>query len=117
MIEADRHRVTQAWMQLAQNAVQQTSEQDDIWVGSEVADDKARLWVRDSGAGMAPDERDAIFERFSRGVGSRGGEGAGLGLSIVTAIVAAHGGRVEVESDRGKGALFVLVLPTDLPAR
>ncbi len=113
MIEADRHRVTQAWMQLAQNAVQQTSEQDDIWVGSEVADDKARLWVRDSGGGIAPDERDAIFERFSRGVGSRGGEGAGLGLSIV----AAHGGRVEVESDRGKGALFVLVLPTDQPAR
>lgn len=117
MIEADRHRVTQAWMQLAQNAVQQTSEQDDIWVGSEVADDKARLWVRDTGAGIASDERDAIFERFSRGVGSRGGEGAGLGLSIVAAIVAAHGGRVEVESDRGKGALFVLVLPTDQPAR
>ena len=60
--------------------------------------DLARLEVRDLGIGIAPDERDRIFERFERAVSAKHYGGLGLGLYIVRRIVDAHGGRVVVES-------------------
>ena len=56
-----------------------------------------RLWVRDTGPGVPDEDKDAIFHRFARGQDAAPDEGVGLGLSIVTAIAAAHGGRVHVE--------------------
>ena len=116
MIEADRHRVTQAWMQLAQNAVQQTSEQDDIWVGSEVADDRALLY----GTRALASRRTSAMPSSSVSAEAWAPVAAraqGWASRSWLQSWAAHGGRVEVESDRRKGALFVLVLPTDQPAR
>jgi two-component system, OmpR family, sensor kinase len=114
-IVADRQRITQAVMQLAENAARQTEDSDVIAIGSAVEDATARLWVRDTGAGIPPEEQSLIFERFRRGSGSRGTEGSGLGLSIVRAIAEAHGGSVEVRSRSGHGATFTLVLPVDGP--
>ncbi|HVL97665.1 MAG TPA: HAMP domain-containing sensor histidine kinase [Egibacteraceae bacterium] len=112
-IVADRQRVTQAVMQLAENAVRQTGPDDAIAIGSALAGDVARIWVRDTGPGIPPEEQPHLFERFRTGGRSKGG--SGLGLSIVRAIAEAHGGRVEVRSRVGAGATFTLALPTEGP--
>jgi signal transduction histidine kinase len=116
MIVADRQRLTQAVVQLAQNATEHTSDGEEIALGSAVDDGRARLWVRDSGPGIPPEDRDRIFQRFARtGEGRRGSAGAGLGLSIVRAIAEAHHGMVEVRSRPGEGATFTVVIPVDQP--
>ncbi|HSJ18773.1 MAG TPA: ATP-binding protein [Solirubrobacterales bacterium] len=113
-IAADRQRLTQAVMNLADNAARHTDEDDAIAIGTSVNAHEARLWVRDSGPGIEPDEREAIFERLARGRRARGSyEGAGLGLAIVRAIAEAHGGRIELRSDPGEGAEFEVVVPVD----
>lgn len=112
---ADEQRLTQAVLQLADNAVKHTRAGDVVAIGSSRADDGVRLWVRDTGRGVAPRDREQIFERFGRGFVPPGDEGFGLGLSIVAAIVRAHGGSVAVEDADPPGARFVITLP-DRPA-
>jgi signal transduction histidine kinase len=113
---ADRQRVTQALLQLAQNASQHTEEGNVIAVGSKVANGEACLWVRDTGPGVNLRDRERIFRRFERGDGGRGRSGgAGLGLAIVHAVARAHGGRVELDSEPGRGSTFALVIPIDQP--
>jgi two-component system, OmpR family, sensor kinase len=114
-LTADRQRLTQAVMQLAQNAAEHTRDGDRIALGSAIRNGVARLWVSDSGPGIPAAERDEIFERFHRGGGRRRSEGAGLGLSIVRAIAEAHGGRVELDTREGAGATFTLIVPTEPP--
>jgi signal transduction histidine kinase len=116
IVVADRQRLTQAITQLAHNAVQHTSPGAEIAVGSEVRGGDARLWVRDTGAGIAHGDLDRIFDRFARGHQKRASEGAGLGLSIVRAIAEAHGGRVEAQSVVGTGSTFTIVIPLDQPS-
>jgi signal transduction histidine kinase len=108
---ADRQRVTQAVMQLAENAVQHTTEGDEIGLGTFVGDSEARLWVRDTGPGIPFEEQERVFARFYRATDARRSDGAGLGLSIVQAIARAHGGRLELSSVPGSGATFTVVLP------
>jgi signal transduction histidine kinase len=113
---ADRQRATQALLQLAQNASQNTEEGDVIAVGSRVANGEVCLWVRDTGPGIKPRDRERIFRRFERGNAGRGRSGgAGLGLAIVQAVAKAHGGRVELDSEPGRGSTFTLVIPIDQP--
>ncbi|MFN3866648.1 MAG: ATP-binding protein [Demequina sp.] len=106
----DRERLTQAWLQLAANAVKFSAPGSEVQLGSSTAADAVRLWVRDQGAGIAPKDQDRIFERFVR-VGADGTEGSGLGLAIVKAIAEAHGGSVECASALGEGSTFTIVLP------
>ncbi|MFB2918132.1 MULTISPECIES: sensor histidine kinase [Aerosakkonema] len=111
-IVADRQRLTQAIMNLAQNAVQHTKENDAIALGSSLNNGDVCFWVRDTGEGIAANDRDRIFERFARAANSRRrSEGYGLGLAIVKAIADAHGGKVELESQLGKGSIFTLIIP------
>ncbi|WP_249044438.1 sensor histidine kinase, partial [Crossiella equi] len=108
----DPQRVTQAVVQLAQNAVQHTAEGAEIRLGSSRYDGRVSFWVTDSGPGVAPEEQEAIFERFARGAGGRTDRsGAGLGLAIVKAIAEAHHGVVRVVSEPGSGATFGIELP------
>jgi signal transduction histidine kinase len=108
----DRQRLTQAVMNLAQNATQHTEEDGIISIGSQVSKGKVRFWVQDRGEGIAPAEQKRIFERFARAAKSRRrSEGAGLGLSIVRAIAQAHGGKVYLKSKLGTGSTFTIVLP------
>jgi signal transduction histidine kinase len=116
-VVADRQRLTQAIMQLAQNAAQHTENGAPIALGSDVANGEARLWVRDSGAGIPPEQQATIFRRFARGKGGHRSEGAGIGLAIVKAIAEAHHGRVEVLSRSGEGSTFTMVIPTDQPVK
>jgi two-component system OmpR family sensor kinase len=115
VIVADRQRLTQALVQLAQNAVQHTTEGDTITIASTVARGRARFTVRDTGPGVPAHEQEQIFERFVRGSGERRG-GGGLGLTIVRAIAEAHGGRVELASHPDGGAVFTIDIPVDPPA-
>jgi two-component system OmpR family sensor kinase len=82
-------------------------------VGADRPSGLAAVEVADSGPGLSPEERTKVFERFYRADGSRSRShgGSGLGLSIVAALVAAHGGRVEVDSEPGHGATFRVLLP------
>ena len=109
---ADRHRLTEAVMNLAHNAVQHTGESDTIAIGTAVDGGVVRIWVRDTGTGIAVSDQAAIFDRFTRGAGAhlryRGG---GLGLAIVKAIAEAHRGHVDLVSRLGDGSTFTVVVP------
>ena len=113
VVVGDPQRLTQAMVNLADNAVKHTVEGAEIGIGSAASGHTARLWVRDTGVGVAPGDRERIFERFQRGRGTQRYEGTGLGLSIVRAIAEAHGGRVELISEQGEGARFEIVIPVD----
>lgn len=111
----DPQRITQALLQLVSNAVKFTSPGDTIAIGSQLAGDGVRLWVRDTGPGVPPEEQERIFDRFTRGDVGRGEDGSGLGLAIVRAITEAHRGAVTVGTGPGSGAVFTIVLPMTEP--
>ncbi|MHA6780362.1 sensor histidine kinase [Pseudonocardia saturnea] len=109
---ADRHRLTEAVMNLADNAVRHTAPDSVIAIGADASAEEVRLWVRDTGPGVAPTDQARIFDRFRRGAGAyRAYRGSGLGLSIVRAVADAHGGRVVLDSTPGAGSTFTIVLP------
>lgn len=108
----DPQRLTEAVMNLVQNAVEHTQPSDTIALGSAMDADGVQFWVRDTGPGIAPEQQQRIFERFVRmGKPTSHASGAGLGLSIVMAIAEAHGGSVELASQLGAGATFTLKIP------
>ncbi|HEX8509116.1 MAG TPA: ATP-binding protein [Propionibacteriaceae bacterium] len=110
-VHADQQRITQAVLQLADNAVKHTDQGDVVAIGSFRSGSTVRLWVRDTGPGVAEADRQRIFERFGRSHVPDHDDGFGLGLSIVRAIASAHGGTVSVEDARPRGSRFVLTLP------
>jgi len=112
-IVADRQRLTQALMNLSQNAVTHTGEGDAVELGSELVNSRVRLWVKDTGPGVSEEDRERIFERFVRL--DRRSEGSGLGLAITQAVAEAHGGRVELDGAPGEGARFTVSIPTEPP--
>ena len=113
VVSADPHRITQAVLQLAHNAVKFAPPPGPIAIGSAAEGGIARLWVRDHGPGVEPGDRERIFERFGRAETGRGIEGSGLGLAIVKAIAEAHGGSVTVGQATGGGAIFTITLPLE----
>ncbi|MBD2360091.1 HAMP domain-containing histidine kinase [Anabaena minutissima FACHB-250] len=115
-IVGDRQRLTQAMMNLAQNATQHTNNTDIIALGSMIHRGKISFWVRDTGVGVAPADQQRIFQRFARAANSRRrSDGAGLGLSIVQVIAEAHGGQITLESELGAGSVFTITLPLESP--
>ncbi|GAA6618116.1 sensor histidine kinase [Scytonema sp. NUACC26] len=110
-VMVDRQRLTQAVMNLIQNAVRHTSNDDTITLGSSAKGDCINIWVKDTGVGIAPEDQKRIFERFVRATKEDQHEGHGLGLAIVQAIAQAHGGWVELSSRLGHGSTFTIVIP------
>lgn len=108
VVQADRQRLTQAWLQLASNAVKFSEPGSLIAMGSAARGDHIHLWVADHGAGIDPADVQRIFDRFAQV--SPHSDGAGLGLPIVAAIARAHGGSVQVEA-HSAGATFTIVVP------
>lgn len=115
-VAGDRDRLLQVLGNLLGNAVRHTPAQGRIEVsarhhgGAEVC-----ITVSDTGPGIPPEDRPHLFDRFWRR-DRAGSEGAGLGLAIVRGIVAAHGGRVEVDPDAALGATFRVHLPRAEPS-
>lgn len=111
-IVADRQRLTQVMMNLATNAARHTDPDEWIELGFAIRSGHAHLWVADRGPGIPAEDRERIFERFQQ-AGRRRAEGAGLGLALVSAIAAAHGGRVELDTAEGIGSRFTVIIPAD----
>ncbi|MBM4289477.1 MAG: HAMP domain-containing histidine kinase [Deltaproteobacteria bacterium] len=111
MVNADAARLRQALANLLDNAVKYTPVGGRIEVTASAQGDQKIVAVRDTGVGIPPEELAKIWDRLYRGDKSRGQRGLGLGLSLVRAIIRAHGGRVEVASEVGSGSLFTVYLP------
>ena len=109
-VEVDRNRMRQVLANLIDNAIKYTPAGGRVDVGATGNGGLATVWVADSGMGMTADELPRIWDRLYRGDKSRSERGLGLGLSLVKAIVEAHGGRVSVDSTPGKGSRFELRL-------
>ena len=110
--DIDPARMRQAFANLLDNALKYTSEGGEVAVHCERDEaGRVRVVVRDNGMGITREEQGRIWERLYRGDRSRGQRGLGLGLSLVKAVVEAHGGSVKVESEPGAGATFAVTLP------
>lgn len=108
--DVDRESAALALGNLVQNALRHTPEGGCVTVTAAVEGGWARLEVRDTGPGIAPEHRPRLFSRFYRVPGSPSG-GTGLGLSIARDVVHAHGGEIGVESQVGQGSTFWFTLP------
>ena len=110
IVNGDRTRLEQAAANLIDNAIKYTPAGGQVDISIEQEGPMAVLVVHDSGPGIPPGELPRIWDRLFRGDASRSERGLGLGLSLVKAIVEAHGGKVAVASEPGEGSTFSLFL-------
>ncbi len=112
-VHGDYERLRQVLANLVSNAVKYSPEGGTIRIGGWPEGELAVCYVADQGVGVAPEEQEAIFRRFYRVDNRlrRETQGTGLGLYLTRAIVEAHGGRIWVESQLGKGSRFMFTLP------
>jgi signal transduction histidine kinase len=104
----DPGRMKQALLNLIMNAIDAMKERGgELYVSTEVSDGAVRITVRDTGCGIAPDKLPRVFDPFF----TEKDGGTGLGLAITHSIVEQHEGRIEVESEPGKGTEFRIHLP------
>lgn len=111
-VKADREALAQALWNLLDNAVKYSGDSAAVHVEVEAGNPVA-IRVRDRGFGIPPSERKRIFRKFVRGSSAKayGVKGTGIGLAMVKHIVDAHGGKVIVESEPGRGSTFTILLP------
>ncbi len=102
------HRVI---INLLENASKFTLSDGKIELGGEVEGEWFKMWVRDNGPGILPSDRERIFEKFTRVHGKERASGLGIGLSFCRLAIQAHGGKIWVESEPGKGSTFWFTLP------
>lgn len=110
-LEADPHRLSQVLGNLVDNAARHAGNEGHVVLTAAAVPGGIRIEVADDGPGIDPADLPRIFEPFYRGQEAARSRGAGLGLSIVRALVEAHGGRVGVASASGKGTRLWFVLP------
>lgn len=110
-VDVDRNRMRQALANLVDNSIKYTPRGGRIEIGAARQDSGVLVWVADTGIGIPAEELPHVWDRLFRGDKSRTTRGLGLGLSLVKAIVEAHGGRVSVESAPAAGSRFMLWLP------
>jgi signal transduction histidine kinase len=110
-VRFDPAALSQAVVNLLDNAVKYSGDSREIAVRLAASEETVILEVEDNGIGIAPEDRDRIFERFYRASNSNGKGGNGLGLFLVRHIMQAHGGQAEVESEPGRGSRFRLIFP------
>jgi two-component system phosphate regulon sensor histidine kinase PhoR len=112
-VEADAGALTHALWNLLDNAVKYSGDARTLWVSVNGHPEGTAISVRDEGLGIPRREQKEIFRKFVRGEQARrlGIQGTGIGLAIVSHIVAAHGGRMDLQSEEGQGSRLTIVLP------
>ena len=112
-VEADAGALTHALWNLLDNAVKYSGDARTVWVSVNDHPEGTAISVRDEGLGSPRREQKEIFRKFVRGEHARrlGIQGTGIGLAIVSYIVAAHGGRIDLQSEEGQGSRFTIVVP------
>jgi two-component system, chemotaxis family, CheB/CheR fusion protein len=112
-VRGDRERLTQVFTNLISNAIKYSPTADEVHIRSEVNHTEVMISVHDHGIGIPKQEQEKIFNRFYRVEEWEGHvfPGLGLGLFIAAEILKGHGGKINVESDAGKGAVFSVTLP------
>jgi PAS domain S-box-containing protein len=112
MVVGDRDRLIQVFANLVSNAIKYTA-RGEVGIQAERRDGQVAVAVHDTGVGISPEDRAQLFTKFFRSQDSvvRDAGGTGLGLVIARAIVERHGGRIEVESEKGAGSRFTVWLP------
>jgi CheY-like chemotaxis protein/anti-sigma regulatory factor (Ser/Thr protein kinase) len=108
-VYADRIRVKQILYNLLSNAIKFTPNSGRVRVECAVEQGNLEVSVSDTGIGVPPEEREAIFEKFHQ-VGSTSSQGTGLGLAITKRLVEQHGGTISLASDPGRGSRFTFTL-------
>lgn len=116
-LAGDRDQLDQVWTNLIGNAIKFSPDGGQIAIRVETDGSVVTVRVADQGIGIAPEDRERVFERFFKAdrARSRKYEGSGLGLAIVKQIVTLQGGEIAAESELGKGTTFVVSLPLDPP--
>jgi signal transduction histidine kinase len=112
VVDGDERRIRQVVFNLLANAVKFTPPGGAVDVSAAQVNGEVRIAVADTGPGIAPEDRERIFEEFQQtelGIGQR--EGTGLGLALSKRLVELHGGRIWVDSELGEGSTFVFTLP------
>ncbi|MHB1928842.1 MAG: HAMP domain-containing sensor histidine kinase [Acidimicrobiales bacterium] len=107
----DPTRLEQIVVNLLSNAVKFTPSGGKVRVSVDNEGSHRRIVVADTGRGIAVEEQGMVFDRFFRGTASRDTSGSGVGLAVVAALVAAHGGSVDLDSSPGSGSTFTVRLP------
>jgi PAS domain S-box-containing protein len=114
-VRVDTDRIHQVLTNLLSNAIKFSPEGGDITIGARQDGGELVVWVADSGIGIAPELHPKLFSKFFRvdNTATRSVGGTGLGLALVQNLIAAHGGRIWVESASGKGSTFFFTLCTE----
>ena len=112
-INADARRLEQVLSNLITNAIKFTPPGGAVEVGARRLNGDVRFWVKDNGEGISPDEIAHLFQKYRQTASGTRSEskGTGLGLVICKMIAEAHGGRISVESNVGKGSMFAVEIP------
>ncbi len=110
-IPFDKELVQRTLENLFSNALRYTSENDSIQISAVQEDDKIFFSIKDSGIGIKSEDLEKIFDMFYRASSSRREEGMGIGLATVMTIVKAHGWKISVNSEFGKGSEFKIEIP------
>ena len=114
-VPCDPAQMEQVFLALIMNAIDAMPRGGNLWIETALSNDETeiKIQVRDDGAGIAPDVLAQIFEPFL--TTKESGHGVGLGLAISRGIVERHHGRIEVESELGRGTTFTVTLPNQAP--
>jgi len=108
---ADNNRLERIVLNLLSNALKYSDPGTPVQLRAQCRDGEVMIKISDQGRGIPPEDLPHLFERFYRAAGTRKVEGTGLGLYITKMLVEAHGGRIWVESEAGKGSTFCFTLP------
>ena len=111
LLDADPDRLERVMINLLTNALKYSPPEGEVLVGAEPAEGQVTVSINDQGAGISREDLPHIFDRFYRAGGGQRAEGTGLGLHITKMLVEAHGGRIWVESEPGKGSKFYFSIP------
>jgi len=114
MLECHAREINQVFMSLLTNAIEAIEGEGAITVRTKREDSDIRIEIKDTGSGITPEERTGLFDPGFSTKGPR--VKAGMGLLVSLNIIQRHGGRIDVESEPGRGSTFSVILPADAPA-